>query len=84
MGAKVLGREGFSTSTLVTCESVLKASTYWLDDSRFALLSLLSQVTVSSTHLGTEKPDKVKRLSSIALKNGMLTSVEHALTDSAA
>lgn len=65
------------------CGHILKTSTYWLDDSRFALLSFLSQVTVTSAHLGTEKPDKVKRLSSDALKNGMLTSVEHALTDSA-
>lgn len=63
--------------------SVLKTCTYWLDDSRFALLSFLPQVTVTSAHLGTEKPDKVKRLSSDALKNGMLTSVERALTDSA-
>lgn len=64
-------------------ESVLETSTYWFDDSRVALLSFLSQVAVTSAHLGTEKPDKVKRLSSDTVKNGTLTRVEHALTDSA-
>lgn len=35
------------------CEATFKFPTYRLDDGRFALLSFLSQVTVTSTHLGT-------------------------------